>query len=324
MAVLVMACENNFEPVPAKDPQALFEELWHTFNTEYAPFEERGVDWKVQYDRFRPKVTPQTSEAELAQIMREMLSTLDDGHVTLTVPQSPLFNANKIFRERLEDDLFSLNVVKNYLLSNAVTGEDDAYLYGKTKTENLGYIHFAHVGENFNVLPTFLAEEAKGYIVDLRHNEGGDFTYSFKVLGRFTDQRRFVFKSKTLNGIGKYTPWKEWYLEPSKDPLLKPIVVLVDRYTISAAERTVMALKTLPQVTILGDTTSGAHGTMIGRELSNGWFYSLVPQKVLMPDGNSYEGKGIAPHRVVKNTKEGMKEGRDVVLEQAIIHLSKP
>jgi carboxyl-terminal processing protease len=322
LAFLWIGCEKSFEPLPDRNPEAIFEELWSTFDREYAPFEERGVDWRQQYEKFRPKVSSTTTDQELADVLRALLSTLDDGHVTLTVPNSEIFNSNKVFREKQDDDLFSLNLVKTYLQSNAVRGEDDAYLYGKLKGENISYIYFEHVGENFNVMPSFLESDADGFIVDLRHNQGGDFTYSFPAISHFSAQRRLVFKSKTIDGINSFTPWKEWYLEPGAKPILKPLVVLVDRYTISAAERTVMAFKTLPQVTILGDTTSGAHGTMVGRELSNGWFYSLVPQKVLMPDGLSYEGKGIAPHLAIKNTKVGMAGGKDEVLEQAIAVLT--
>jgi len=79
-----------------------------------------------------------------------------------------------------------------------------------------------------------------------------------------------------------------------------------------------MAFRVLPNVTILGDTTNGAHGTMIGRELANGWFYSLVPQKVQLPDGRSYEGIGLAPMITVKNTREEMAAGIDKNLETAV------
>ena len=95
-------------------------------------------------------------------------------------------------------------------------------------------------------------------------------------------------------------------------------MVLTDRYTISAVERSVMAFKTLPNVTLVGDTTNGAHGTMIGRELANGWYYSLVPQKVELFNGNSYEGIGLAPDIFVKNMPDEILLGTDRVLETAI------
>src|SRR5690606_17448785 len=143
---------------------------------------------------------------------------------------------------------------------------EESYVSGKIKGENIGYIFFDHVGDNFSVLNDFLNTyaSATGLIVDLRHNDGGDFTYCFNEMGRLTDETRFVFRSRTKNGPGPgdYTPWKDWSIRPEGAYLDKPIVVLTDRYTISAGERAVMAFMTLPNVTTVGDTTNGAHGTM--------------------------------------------------------------
>jgi len=195
----------------------------------------------------------------------------------------------------------------------------------KIKNENVAYIYFDYVGDNFFKLKDFLSEfpDVKGYIIDMRHNQGGDFTYCFSEIGRLTNQSRFVFKSKTKNGKGNndYTEWYEWYIYPKGEYVNKPIIVFIDRYTISAGERSVMAFKTLPIVTLMGDTTNGAHGTMIGRELANGWFYSLVPQKVELYDGKSYEGIGLAPDIYSKNTILQINSGIDMTLQKAIDEL---
>lgn len=79
-----------------------------------------------------------------------------------------------------------------------------------------------------------------------------------------------------------------------------------------------MAFKTLPNVTVVGDTTNGAHGTMIGRELANGWFYSIVIQKVKLYDGISYEGIGIAPDVYSKNVITEITDGIDKTLQLSI------
>lgn len=192
----------------------------------------------------------------------------------------------------------------------------------------MAYIFFDYVGENFSSLNEFLTEFAAvdGYVIDLGHNKGGDFTYCFSEIGLLTDQSRFVFRSRTKNGkgINDYTDWTEWHIHPEGVYVAKPIVVLTDRFTISAGERSVMTLKTLPNVTIIGDTTNGAHGTMIGRELANGWFYSLVPQKVELYDGKSYEGKGLPPDLYIKNSEEEISTGIDRVLESAIESMQDP
>jgi C-terminal processing protease CtpA/Prc len=154
----------------------------------------------------------------------------------------------------------------------------------------------------------------------MRHNEGGDFTYCFSGIGRLTNKSRYVFRSKTKNGKGPddFTEWYEWNIHPKGEFVDKPIIVLTDRFTISAGERSVMAFKTLPNATIMGDTTNGAHGTMIGRELANGWFYSLVPQKVELFDGKSYEGIGLAPDIFSKNSMSEINDGVDMTLQKAI------
>ena len=79
-----------------------------------------------------------------------------------------------------------------------------------------------------------------------------------------------------------------------------------------------MAFQSLPNATLVGDTTNGAHSTMIGRELANGWKYTIATQKVRLADGRSYEGIGIAPDMPVRNNLADLKNGHDAVLEKAI------
>ncbi|HLP94964.1 MAG TPA: S41 family peptidase [Saprospiraceae bacterium] len=325
LLLLTASCEKTFVDAPDNNPEAVFENLWQTFHEEYAPFEERKVDWPALYAQYRPLVGPETTEDSLYQVVTRMLAALDDGHVNLTTPNREVFNANRIRREKADDNLFSLPVIKNYLEPGYKTDDKHSYLYGKIKGQNVGYIYFDYVAENFFQLETFLREQeqANGLIIDLRHNQGGDFTYCFSEIGRLTDQRRFVFRSKTKNGkaANDYTDWTAWHITPKGNYIDKPIVVLTDRYTISAGERAVMAFSVLPNVTLMGDTTCGAHGTMIGRELANGWYYSLVPQKVELPDGKSYEGIGLPPDIYIKNQSADMSQGIDQTLEMAVERL---
>ncbi len=321
-SLILTSCEKLFIEQPGDNPEAVFENLWQTFHEEYAPFEERNVNWLTQYNTFRSMVNESTTDDELFSILTQLLSVLDDGHVTLTAPGREVFISNKIMNERIDDALFSFPVVKSYLAAGYREGTDNSYFYGKIKDENVGYIYFNYVGENFFELTDFLNSypDVNGYIIDMRHNTGGDFTYCFSEIGILTNQSRYVFRSKTKNGKGPddYTDWHEWYIHPEGEFIDKPIVVLTDRYTISAGERSVMAFMTLPNVTVMGDTTSGAHGTMIGRELANGWFYSLVPQKVELFDGISYEGIGLAPDVYIKNTLSQVYDGFDITLQAAI------
>ena len=52
------------------DPVENFEQLWQAFEKRYAFFDVRGVDWKKQYDTYRPLVKGKTSD----DVQREALS----------------------------------------------------------------------------------------------------------------------------------------------------------------------------------------------------------------------------------------------------------
>ena len=70
-------------PDELRDPEINFEKLWKTFHDRYPFFKLRNVDWKKQYETYRPRVTRQTTDDELFDIFCEMLDPLDDGHVEL-------------------------------------------------------------------------------------------------------------------------------------------------------------------------------------------------------------------------------------------------
>ena len=316
------SCEKAvFDTQPENNPEALFENLWTTFSTDYAPFEERGVDWNEQYNIYRPQVSASTSDDELKEIIKQMLRVFNDGHVSFTTPDADVFYSNLIIDQRIDDELFDLELIKSKYMQNDYTlSGEGGNTYGWMG--NTGYLHLDWIHDNLldlnNILDYF--SEADGLIIDLRHNGGGNFTFAFSEFGRFTDEERFVYRSKTKNGTGPddYTEWYDWSIYPSGDYFDKPIVLLTDRYTISAGERAVMALQTLPNLVHMGDTTSGAIATKIGKEMANGWYYSIVTQKTQVEDGVSYEGPGIPPDIFVKNTAEEMAAGQDRTLEEAL------
>jgi len=96
------------------------------------------------------------------------------------------------------------------------------------------------------------------------------------------------------------------------------LIVLSNGFTNSAAERTLMAFRTMPHVTVVGSRTAGNHGEKVGGELSNGWRYSIVPQVVIASDGASYEGPGLPPDVEVQNSAQEIAAGLDRQFEAAL------
>jgi carboxyl-terminal processing protease len=324
--LLVAGCDGIFVPEPAPDPEAVFENLWTTFDREFANFADRGVDWNALYVEHRPRITRTTTDAELFHVLTDLLRPLNDSHVSLSAPDQQVFLSNEHDRARTGSDVFRIDLIRDrYLEPGFSAGQHDAYVYGRIRGQTIGYFYVRAIDAEFQKLERLLDEhpELGGYILDLRQNRGGNHTFAFASLGRFTDQTRSAFRSRTKNGPGPndYSPWHEWHLRPAGRHVDKPIVVLTDRRTPSAAERAVMALRTLPRVTVMGDTTNGSISTKIARELSNGWYYSLTPQQVKMFDGRSYEGRGMAPDIVVRNEIVEIRDGVDRLLEAAIERL---
>ena len=314
-----------FKPEPENTPTEVFNEYWTNFSELYGPFEERGVDWDAVYAQYAPEVNDHISDDSLFSVLSRMIAVLNDGHVTLTAPDRKSFSSSRVYRDSIGFSLFNLEVIEHNYLQDAFEGDQDlGYVYG-TINGDIIYVFLPFISDNMPIMDDILDSypNAKGIIIDLRHSFGGDFTWGLEFFSRFADQERLVFRSSTKEGPGRddFGPWYDWDIKPSGNYFNKKIVFLTDRYTISASERSVMALKVLPNAVQIGDTTNGSHSTQIGRELQNGWYYTLATQQVIFADGNSYEGIGMIPDIAVKNSESNLNAGIDDMLNAAIAEL---
>lgn len=321
--ITFLSCKKEiFEPEPSADAQSVFDYTLETFRTWYAPAEERQINWDSLAQAYDPMLDESSSDEELFEVLTTMLAHLDDTHVSLTAPDKEVFFSNKYYRERLDDALFDTALIRQEYLQPGFTRgpKEEAYVYGKIGGD-IGYLWLGHIGENTVHLDKAMRQtNLKGFILDLRHNEGGDFTYALEAFQQFNPTRKMVFRSRTKNGPGPhdFTDWYDWYLEGGGEKLAYPMVVLTDRYTVSACERAVLALRQMEHVTIIGDTTNGSVSTTVARQLPNGWGYRIATQDVEAPDGTVYEGIGIPPATFIQNTLDDIDAKKDRVLEKAL------
>jgi len=101
------------------------------------------------------------------------------------------------------------------------------------------------------------------------------------------------------------------------------IVVLIHGSTQSAAEHTCLLLETVADVTFLGSPTSGADGNITYTYLPGHIAVSFSGMGVSHADGGQLQRKGIQPHIRVEPTIEGIRQGRDEVLERAVAYLKE-
>ncbi len=92
----------------------------------------------------------------------------------------------------------------------------------------------------------------------------------------------------------------------------------VNELTQSQAEYTAMAFRAGNNTIIIGSTTAGADGNVSTISLPGGLKTGISGIGVYYPDGTQTQRIGIIPDIQVEPTINGIKEGKDEVLEMAI------
>ena len=203
-----------------RDPEKNFESLWRTFHRRYPFFELRGVDWKRQYEIHRPRVTNQTTDKELFDILCEMLSPLNDGHVELRAKltgesKRRLFcpeTKPRFWREFTNRQISQLfKITRKTLAANGFQKpqKSEAWILQYCRSQAYGYIRILELeGVKKRSLTAALDTIAQdfhdlnGMIIDVRNNPGGDDSTAITIINRFCDCKRVAFHRKTKIGPG--------------------------------------------------------------------------------------------------------------------------
>lgn len=304
-----------------------FEALWNIIDERYCFFEhaadEYGLNWNAVYHKYKPVATAAEGEEELFDILGEMLRELRDGHVNLSSHYGTAFYWDWKLNHPLN---FSDSIQRNYL------GNNFRYTNGIKYTilpDNVAYIYVGTFENPFsnNNLSIMLhnISTAKGLILDIRNNGGGQLTAAEKLARHFVLEKTHCgyIRHKTGKGHNDFSSPEPLYIEPEGSVWARPVVLLTNRGVYSAANHFVMLMKPLPQVCVLGDSTGGGSGLPLNTTLPNGWIvrFSACP---ILDLNQQHTEFGIAPHKEVHITTEDWNNGRDTMIEEAcrLIHLA--
>jgi C-terminal processing protease CtpA/Prc len=100
------------------------------------------------------------------------------------------------------------------------------------------------------------------------------------------------------------------------------VVVLINEDAISQSEHTCLFFEAATHVTFVGSPTNGANGDVTNLVLPGGIAVSFSGHDVRHADGGQLQRVGIQPHVKVEPTPNGIREGRDEVLEAAVKFLN--
>ncbi|WP_290452200.1 S41 family peptidase [uncultured Duncaniella sp.] len=307
----------------ADDPRGNFEALWSILDEHYCFFKEKGVDWDQVHDKYACRIGSELTREELFIVCADMLDELRDGHVNLSAPFNTSYYRKwwsdypQNFNKRLiEESYFNFN----YRQSSGM-------IYGLLEN-NIGYIYYenfsATVGEgNLDYALNFLAA-ARGLIIDIRDNGGGSLTNVETLVARFIDRPTLVgyISHKTGPGHDDFSePYAITYnpAGPGRVRWAKPVVVLTNRSTFSAANNFASVMKLLPGVRIAGATTGGGSGMPYSSEIPCGWSVRFSACSMLDANGVSTEG-GVTPTEgcAVDMDPQDALNGKDTILEKAM------
>lgn len=325
VSLLLSSCitSEDYGTTPSDD----FRALWTIIDQHYCFFDYKreayGLDWNEVRQRYAPQINDNMPRTALFEVLGKMCHELRDGHVNLWASHNTARYTQ--FHEAYPSN-FSDSLERKYL-----GPQDEHRLAGTLRyrvlPSNIGYLRcstFASdIGDSqLNEAMRHLAT-ADGLIIDLRNNGGGLLTAAQRLASVLINTPSVVayISHKTGPGHQDFSPPHPIRLQPF--PGLrwqKPVVVLTNRRTYSAANAFVAYTAWLPQVTTMGDQTGGGSGLPFSSELPGGWSvrFSASP---LYDRKLRHTEFGIAPEIPVHITAEDYQRSVDTIIERAIAHL---
>ncbi|MBC7867360.1 MAG: peptidase S41 [Gloeobacteraceae cyanobacterium ES-bin-316] len=202
-------------------------------------------------------------------------------------------------------------------------------------------------------------QKAKGIIIDLRRNGGGNSDNSAAIISYFTNQdtirggkwltreHRASFKawgSYAMQNLADSSEWsnkaREYYKGnvwfdggqmtiPNTAPVEKrmtnvQLAILFGHQTASAAEDFLIMMDELPDRAVtLGQRSFASTGQPIPFSLPGGGSARICTKQDTYPDGRKFVGSGIVPDFEINPTIEDYLQQKDATVEKAISLLNK-
>ena len=320
------ACHTAAPPSPAfsvvaqaRSDGEQFDALWEKFASVYPSFAYKGVDWRAQRTAYRGRAVRARSQDEFIAIAREMLEPLHDLHVWFIDPRGavvPTYRPATVAnfdRNRWERALRDAGMVTK--IGGMVEANVGGYPYL--------FISSWKTPADAATLDAALARahDAPGLIIDVRTNSGGSDATALAILARFTPTPLVASYVQVRNGPAAtdldmpspriVQPHGAWQFT-------RPVVVIAGRAGFSATESFVAAMRTLPNVMVIGDTTGGASGNPVTFALNNGWQVTVPRWLEFGPDRVPIEGRGVAPNLPIPWLPSQYDSERDPLIDAAV------
>lgn len=161
-------------------------------------------------------------------------------------------------------------------------------------------------------------QDTRAMVLDLRTNGGGTDAVSIEIVIRFaTDKLQVVSKfARSFNGE---STTKQAFTIPVPNTYTSPIVVLSSQESASAVEILVMAINSLPNVTLIGDESNGVLSDTLGKSLPDEWEFGLFNEVYSDYQDKRFEVSGVPVDAIVQALSlPDINQGIDRALNAAV------
>jgi carboxyl-terminal processing protease len=164
--------------------------------------------------------------------------------------------------------------------------------------------------------------DARGLIIDLRNNGGGDAEAMIEIISALLPSGKSLGRFTNRHGRIQSEPHTRAAMLLSADYIKSfraPVIVLASERTSSAAEIFIAALKEAGRATILGQNTCGcALGLRRRHTLPDGGELHISELDYHTARGTRLEGAGVAPDEKITLDPRDLRARRDRAVERAV------
>ncbi|WP_405142171.1 S41 family peptidase [Sphaerisporangium sp. NBC_01403] len=335
---------------PAADPVTVFDVFWTTFAENYPFFATKGVDWQAVRDRYRPRIGPNTTDAELFGVLRDILKDLGDAHTALRAGKDEFARPLRPGTRPLDGlpafmalNKRVLDLVEKHDVQKPLTTWGRGVIGYADLPGGFGYLRLAAFdgyadgcfAANAKELDRALDEiftpartsRLKGLVLDVRLNFGGYDALGIQLASRLTGRPYVAYAKQARNDPSdptRFTRARPTWVRPAGSRYTGPIALLTSPLTISAGETFSQAMTArTPAPRRIGDATQGAFSDFLWRTLPNGWTFALPNERFLTRQGTTFDVTGIPPQdRIAETLSDGeLAAGRDAAFERALAYL---
>lgn len=169
-------------------------------------------------------------------------------------------------------------------------------------SKKIGYIKISLFASNSykqfkNKLDELEKSNIDDLIIDVRDNNGGYLSSVTDICNLFLDKGKVIYQLEDSKGKVKKK-------DTTKEKRKYDIVVLINGGSASASEILASAIKESYGGDIVGTNSYGKGTVQQTKKLLDGSMIKYTTQKWLTPDGNSINGVGVTPTKVVELNEE--------------------